>query len=214
MGTNVTVAALTEEHITRITGLSKGQLRAWDRRGFFVPRYAYNDRSSAYSRIYSFKDAVGLKTISVLRFTHKISLQKLVKVARELTARGFEHWADTKLFVLKRAVYFQHPGTEKVESVEDGQLAMLPIIDVLNDVREKVSLLNQRDQSQFGATERNKFVSHNTLVFAGTRIPVAAVQRYLRAGFTKEHIVKEYPTLTFEDIKAAENAEETLAKVA
>jgi uncharacterized protein (DUF433 family) len=214
MSTIVTVAALTEEHITRITGLTKGQLRAWDRRGFFVPRYAYNDRSSAYSRIYSFKDAVGLKTISVLRFTHKLSHQKLVAVAKELTERGFDHWADTRLYVLKRKVYFQHPGTSKVESVEDGQFAMLPIIDVLNDVREKVSLLNKRDQSQIGAIERNKFVSHNTSVFAGTRIPVAAVQRYLKAGFTKEHIIKEYPTLTYEDIRAAESVGATLAKVA
>jgi uncharacterized protein (DUF433 family) len=214
MGTNVTVAALTEEHITRITGLSKGQLRAWDRRGFFVPRYAYSDRSSAYSRIYSFRDAVGLKTIAVLRFKHKLAFKTLLEVARELTARGFDHWADTKLYVLMKKVYFQHPGTDKVEGVEDGQFAMLPVIDVLDDVREKVSLLNQRDQSQIGATERNKFVSHNTLVFAGTRIPVAAVQRYLKAGFTKEHIIKEYPTLTFEDIQAAEVVGETLAKVA
>jgi len=33
-------------------------------------------------------------------------------------------------------------------------------------------------------------------IFAGTRIPVAAVQRYLAAGYETDAIVEEYPSLT------------------
>src|SRR3546814_1264985 len=33
------VRAFGEEHVSRLTGLSVGQLRAWDRRGFFSPHY-------------------------------------------------------------------------------------------------------------------------------------------------------------------------------
>lgn len=212
--TKTMVAALTEEHVSRITGLTKGQLRAWDRRGFFVPRYAYSDRSSAYSRIYSFKDAVGLKTIAVLRYEHKISLQRLTEVAKKLEARGFSHWADTKLYVVKKEVYFKHPESERVESLKDGQYAMLHVINVINDVQEKVIELKKRNSSQVGKIERNKYVARNSWVVAGTRIPTATIQRYAEAGFTVAQIMKEYPTLSANDVRAAINHEKGLAKSA
>lgn len=212
--TNITGAALTEDHVSRITGLTKGQLRAWDRRGFFVPRYAYSDRSSAYSRIYSFKDAAGLKTISVLRHKYKISLRKLTNVAKELEARGFSHWADTKLYVLKKEVYFKHRRSDHIESLKDGQYAMLSVIDVINDVHEKVIELKKRIPSQRGRIERNKYVARNSWVIAGTRIPTATIQRYVDAGFTEGQILREYPTLTADDMQAALDHEKGLAKSA
>lgn len=209
-----TIAALTEDHVSRITGLTKSQLRAWDRRGFFVPKFAYEDRRSAYSRIYSFKDAVGLKAISVLRNRHKISFAKLIEVARELERRGFKHWADTKLYVVKREVHFHHPGSDRVESLRDGQYAMLDVIDVINDVKEKVTELKARHPTQTGKVERNKFVARNSWVIAGTRIPVATIKRYAEAGFTEDQILREYPTLTSEDVRAALAHEKRLAKSA
>ena len=211
---NAVISALTEDHVSRITGLSKGQLRAWDRRGFFVPQFAYDDRSSAYSRIYSFKDVVGLRTIAILRYKYHLSLSKLESVARELETRGFAHWADTKLHVVKKAVHFQAPGTEDVESLHDRQLAMLPVIDVINDVREKVARLKQRDLSSVGKVERHKFVARNSWVISGTRIPTATIRRYADAGFSVEQILREYPTLTADDVKAALDHEKGLAKSA
>ena len=206
------IAALTEENITRITGLSQGQLRAWDKRGFFVPRHAYDDRSRAYSRIYSFKDAVGLKTIAVLRNRYQLSLSRLLKVAEELSLRGFQHWADTKLYVVKKEVYFQHPGTDKVESLKTGQFAILNVIDVLKDVQDTVIQLKKRDETQIGRVQRNRFVAHNTWVISGTRIPTSTIRRYLDAGFDENHVLKEYPTLTLEDIRGAMQHEVALKK--
>jgi uncharacterized protein (DUF433 family) len=43
-------------------------------------------------------------------------------------------------------------------------------------------------------------------VFAGTRIPVATVKRYLDAGYDAEAIFREYPSLTSADIEAARNS--------
>ena len=74
----------SDEHVSRLTGLSKWQLRSWDRLGFFSPRFAYEDRFAPYSRIYSFKDVVGLRTIAVLMKDHHVSLQELQRVAGEL----------------------------------------------------------------------------------------------------------------------------------
>lgn len=211
---NGVLAAFSEDHVERLTGLTKGQLRSWDRAGFFAPRYAYEDRHAPYSRVYSFQDVVGLRTIAVLMKQYRVSLQSLRKVAQELVRRGFSHWADVKLYVLKRQVYFRAPKSDKVEGVWDGQLAMVPIIDVINDVEARVRELQKRDASQVGHVERHKHVVRNSSVVAGTRIPTAAIRRYREAGYTVDQIVKQYPALTAEDVQAALVHEEGLARSA
>jgi uncharacterized protein (DUF433 family) len=57
-------------------------------------------------------------------------------------------------------------------------------------------------------------VTHNTPVVAGTRIPTAAVRRFHEAGYSPSQIMREYPSLTPEDVKAALVYEERLAKSA
>jgi uncharacterized protein (DUF433 family) len=208
------IQAFTEDHVERLTGLSRWQLRRWDNAGFFTPRFAYEDRLAPYSRIYSFKDVVGLRTISVLMKEHKASLQELRRVASELIRRGFDHWADLKLYVVKKQVYFQKPGSADVEGVWTGQLAMVPIIDVIEDVEAKIKALRQRDPSKIGHVEKHKFVVRNATVVAGTRIPTAAIRRFREAGYSNEQIRAQYPTLTHADIEAALAHEDGLAQSA
>ncbi|HZV04594.1 MAG TPA: DUF433 domain-containing protein [Gemmataceae bacterium] len=202
----------SDEHVSRLTGLTKWQLRSWDRLGFFTPRFAYEDRFAPYSRVYSFKDVVGLRTIAVLMKDYRASLKSLQGAAEELVKRGYNNWAELNLYVVKGHVHFQPPGTSDVESVRDGQLAMLPIIDVIKDVEKRVQELRKRGTDQLGRVERHKHVIHNTPVIAGTRIPTAAIRRFHEAGYSIEQIVREYPTLTAEDVQGALAYEEGLAR--
>jgi uncharacterized protein (DUF433 family) len=204
----------SDEHVSRLTGLSKWQLRRWDRLNFFSPRFAYEDRYAPYSRIYSFKDVVGLRTIAVLMKEHRVSFQELQRVAGELVKRGYTHWADLKLYVVKKQVYFRRPGSEDVEGVWDGQLAMLPIIDVIADVEKRVEELHRRAPDQRGKVEQHKYVVRNAPVIAGTRIPTAAIRRFHEAGYSVEQIMKQYPTLSVEDVNGALAHEERLARSA
>lgn len=208
------VVALTEDHVSRVTGLTKGQLRSWDRKGFFQPKHAYDDRKAAFSRFYSFKDVVGLKTIETLRSKHKIGFKKLKDVAEELKAKGFDHWADTTLYVVNKEVHFKNPKTGDIESLRDGQLAMLAVVDVINDVQEKVAELNFRSQEKVGSVERHKFVARNSWVISGTRILTSTIRRYSEAGFSVEEILEEYPTLREADVFAALEHENSLDKSA
>jgi len=80
------ISAFSADQVVRLTGLTMRQLAYWDDLGFFQPQYAAEDRRSPYSRIYSFKDVVGLRTLSVLKNTYRCSLPHLQQVARKLAA--------------------------------------------------------------------------------------------------------------------------------
>lgn len=198
----------------RLTGLTRGQLRAWDKRGFFRPEYAYEDRRAPYSRVYSFEDIVGLRTIAVLIKNYRVSHSELRRVAAELEERGYKKWSTIKLYVVKKQVHFRAPNSSNVEGVWDGQYAMLPVIDVIEDVEQRIHQLRQRDKDQVGQVDRRKFVVRNASVISGTRIPTAAIKRFKEAGYSVAEIIDEYPSLTPEDVNAALSHEEALAKSA
>src|SRR5215211_7782715 len=127
--TNIT-SAFSADQVVRLTGLSMRQLAYWDKLGFFQPQYAAEDRKTPYSRIYSFKDVVGLRTLAILKTKYKCSLSHLQTVARELSSYSTAPWAEITLYVLKKRVQFKEPETGRVRGVVDGQYALLPIASV------------------------------------------------------------------------------------
>jgi len=74
---------------------------------------------------------------------------------------------------------------------------------VLTDAKAQAQSLTKRDESTIGKIERTRLVNQSSVVIAGTRIPVRAIKRYAAAGYSVEHILKEYPDLTKEDVAAA-----------
>lgn len=73
------LTAFTTDTVSRITGSSVRQLQRWDRTGFSVPSFADPQRRRPYSRVYSFEDLVGLRTIAKLR-EQGVSLPALKRV--------------------------------------------------------------------------------------------------------------------------------------
>ena len=198
------VAAFTEDQVERLTGVSKRQLRYWDRTGFFKPALGDESRRSVYSRIYSFKDVASLRVLNVLRNQYGVPLQHLRKVRADLAHLSEAKWTATTLFVLNRKVVFVEPGTDQYREIVSRQYVIgLPLEVVVSDTRRDVERLQRRDDAQIGRIERARYVSHNAWVVAGTRIPVSAIKRLAEDGFSVEQIQQEYPTLTVADIRAA-----------
>lgn len=198
------IAAFSEDHVERLTGLSKGQLRYWDRTQFFTPSLAEENRRVAYSRIYSFKDVVALRTLGVLRKQYNVPLQHLRQIAQKLKHLEDRLWTAMTLYVLNRRVNFFNPETDRIEDVLSGQYALgIPLKTIVADTRRDVEQLHRRDEGQIGKIQRARYVSHNAWVVAGTRISVAAIKRFAEDGFSVGQILQEYPTLTEADIKAA-----------
>ena len=196
------VAAFSEEQTWRLTGISVSQLRYWDRNGFYRPSYAENNRRVPFSRVYSFLDIVSLRVLNLLRNQFGVSLQHLRDVGKMLADEN--RWIGTKLWVVKKKVVWQEPGTDLPQEILSGQY-IVPVVlqEILIDTQNSVAKLNQRSQEKIGVIERSRFINHNAPVVAGTRIPVLAIKRFAAAGYDHQQIIREYPDLTEEDVKAA-----------
>lgn len=195
------IAAYSAEQAARLTGLSVGQLAEWDKIAFFPPEYAEANRRLPYSRAYSFRDIVGLKTLAVLRKDYRIGLSKLREVADKLAHITSRPWSELKLSVLKGDVVVVGPEGQGV-APRDGQIALIPLKSIIEDLRQKAIDLRQRSAETVGKVERSKFVLHNAQRISGTRIPVSAVKSYIEAGSSDTEIIKAYPDLTLADIAA------------
>jgi len=67
----------------------------------------------------------------------------------------------------------------------------------------KIDTVSDRDPEAAGKVVSRRGVHLSKPIFAGTRIPVATVQRYLQAGYDTKAIIREYPSLTRADIETA-----------
>ena len=204
------IVAFSPEHVSRLSGLSIRQLYYWDRQGLVNPEYADNDRNHPLSRIYSFRDLVALRTLSLLRKEHHISLQVLRTVGRWLRDNYDHPWSSLRFYVVGREILYVEPESRQPISASRGGQLVIPIEmeAIVHDVRIEANKLRERRPELVGQVTRNRFVVHNAPVISGTRIPTSAIWNYHSAGYSPLDILREYPFLTVVDIHAAIDFEE------
>ncbi len=211
MSVETVISAFSADYVGKLTGLTSHQLAYWDKVNLFKPSVVFGSDGTRPIKVYSFNDVVGLRVISVLRQDHKISVQELRKVAKKLETYSSTPWNSLKLMVCKGEVSFIDPKTGRGRGVFTGQGVLVPIIDQINYVHREVASLNKRSCEQVGNTTRSRNIAHNLHVFAGTRIPVRAVERFLHAGYSVDFILEEYPSLQREDVEAVQRERSKLA---
>ncbi|WP_169799481.1 DUF433 domain-containing protein [Novosphingobium lentum] len=199
------LGAFSEEQVSRLTGLSLGQLRGWNRRGFIRPEFRISDNPrKPFSYIYSFKDLLKLRVLNQLRNVHGVQMAELERVERALAHMGDEKWTSQKLWVGNRKVVFEEPESRRKREVASKQfVAEIALEVVTSDARRDIELMNRRNGGQVGHITRKKFVHSSEPVFAGTRIPVTAVTGFLSAGYEPGEIIDRFPSLEVADIDAA-----------
>lgn len=208
------IAAFSEEHTVRLTGVTLSQLRYWNRSEFFIPTFISTDWSTSFGRVYSFRDIVSLRVLNVLRNQYGVALQHLRVVSEKLAHLSDDRWTGVRLYVLRKRVVWEEPGTEKPQEIATGQYVVPSILldVVMSDTKDAIqSSLNVRGPEQVGHIEKSRFVNHNDAVMAGTRIRVRAIKRFSAAGYSVDQIVNEYPDLTEKDIISALSYVETRA---
>lgn len=189
------------DHASRVTELSKLRLERWDRLGLFSPESIDpSDKGNPYSRVYTFNDLVGLRTLAILVGKYRVPLPEIRGAYRRLSQLVKNPWADTPLSVCKRQIVFDLQGQPR--NVTDGQAVLkhIPLPEIADEVAKRTEALRIRRKDQIGMTERRKFFAHNATVLAGTRIPVRAVESFIDEGYSDKAIVDEYPSLSPRDI--------------
>jgi DNA-binding transcriptional MerR regulator len=184
-----------------VTGLSKLRLERWDRLGLFSPEAVDpEDKGNPYSRVYTFNDLVGLRTLAILVGRYRVPLSEIRSAYKKLAQMVKNPWADTPLSVCKRQIVFDLAGQPR--NVTDGQAVLkhIPLPEIADEVVKRTEALRIRRKDQIGTTERRKFLVHNATVLAGTRIPVRAVESFITEGYSDKAIVDEYPSLSRADI--------------
>jgi uncharacterized protein (DUF433 family) len=199
------LAAFTADNVCRLTGLSARQVGYWAKTEFFAPTLLDDYQRRAFSRIYSFRDVVGLRTIAILRNEYGVPLQELRRVGEWLKSKHDTPWSSLKFALRGRKVVFFEPGSGiAVEPRGAGQEVMpIALEPIAAEMRNAAARLRERRDEQLGQLNRNRYVVHNAWVVAGTRIPTSAIWNYHEAGYSTEDIIKEYPRLTAEDVAAA-----------
>lgn len=201
---NVVISAFTEEQVERLTGITKRQLRWWDNHEFFVPGLAYEVRSKPYSRLYSFRDLVALKVLNALRNEATIPLKELKRVKQKLTHMGDDVWTKTTLYVHNKTVAFVNPETGVTEEIVTGQgVLQIALQVVVGNMRKAVDDMRVRGPEIVGRITKQRGLLNNMPVVAGTRIPIRSIKAFAESGYSEEDILKEYPTLKVEDVRAA-----------
>ncbi|SRR5712692_4599685 len=205
--------AFTADHVACLTGLSHRQLRYWSDTDFFAPKLSDIGRGRPAGQIYSFRDVVGLRTIAILRNEHRVPLQELRKVGDWLSKFQQTPWSSLRFYVAGRNAFFEDPQTGKPFSTRplgQGTLSVdlqgaLPVDleKIARDLQIAALRLRDRQPEQIGKFERHRQVVQNAHVIAGTRVPTAAIWNLHQAGSTDSAIIREYPRLKPEDIKAA-----------
>lgn len=199
------VGAFSEEQVSRLTGLSRAQLRRWNNSGFIRPEYSVDDSPrKPFSRIYSFKDLLKLRVLNQLRNVYRVSMPELRAVEKVLAHMGDEKWASQKLWVHNRRIVFEEPESSKKREVASKQfVAEIALEIVTSDARRDILRLNRRDGDRVGKIEKRRQVHSSEPVFSGTRIPVSAVLGFLDAGYSDQRILDEFPDLEADDLQAA-----------
>jgi uncharacterized protein (DUF433 family) len=194
--------AFTGEQVRLLTGLSTRQLSYWVATEFIRPDLG----GAGAVHLFTFRDVVGLRAISILRKEHHIPLQELRKVGEWLAQYHHKPWSGLRLFVSGRRIYFSDPDTGVQIGARAPEQAHLPAVElqrVADDTSIRVQSWRLRRAEQYGKIERKRDVARNAPRVSGTRIPTSAIWSFHLAGFNVDRIVREYPTLTEADVRAA-----------
>ena len=197
------------KQVCRLAKISETQLRYWYKTGVFQPEEVHGE-TGAFKRVYSFRDVVGLRTISTLRNQHRVKLDDLREVESRLKRTPEAAWSNL-IFYLGEAgkIYFDDPQSGKRIGLHPiGQVSLFKMVAIIKSVEHQLVLLNRRTKRQIGKIEQNRNIMRAASVIAGTRVPTSAIYDLYRSGFTVPQIISEYPRLKERDVHAAVKFEE------
>jgi uncharacterized protein (DUF433 family) len=195
--------AVPDKRAAEIAALSRQRLRYWEKTDLITPDVERKISPRNVVRLYSLPRVVELVVASELR-KQGVSLQHIRRIVGHLRQQGYESPLREVRFARSGdRVVFQHTDGSWEASRRPFQGMMWQVID-LEEIRTRVQGRLSRSSRDAGVIEKRRKVQASRPVFRGTRVPVEAVERYLKAAKSTQEIIEAFPSLTEEDIEAAE----------
>lgn len=195
--------AVPDKRAAEIAALSRQRLRYWEKTDLITPDVERKISPRNVVRLYSLPRVVELVVASELR-KQGVSLQHIRRIVGHLRQQGYESPLREVRFARSGdRVVFQHTDGSWEASRRPFQGVMWQVID-LEEIRTRVQGRLRRSSRDTGVIEKRRKVQASKPVFRGTRVPVEAVERYLKAGKSTQEIIAAFPSLTEEPIEAAE----------
>jgi len=204
------VLAVPDKRAAKLARITMRKLRYWEQTGLIVPSIKRQITPRNTVRLYSYQDLLELLVAAELR--DRVSLQLIRRVVAQLQDRGFaDPLRELRFATHGNDVYFQYPDGSWSGHPDPDQVIYHQVI-ALEPLRERIPAAGKRDPDEAGKVVRRRGVLGSKPIFAGTRILVSTVQRYLQAGYGTEAIIEEYPSLTPADIETARRSAATPAR--
>jgi DNA-binding transcriptional MerR regulator len=197
------VLAFPDTQARRLAGVSLRRLRYWEQVGLIAPSIKRRLSDHNTVRLYSYQDLLALLVVSALRTERDMSLQAIRRIVRHLRSRGYdEPLRELRFATVGHEIYFQHPDGTWEGDFQPDQIILEEAIQ-LDPLRLRIDSAARRAADDAGRVEKRRGVHASAPVFAGTRIRVATVQRYLRQGYQTGAILEAFPDLLAEDVGEA-----------
>lgn len=192
--------AFTRQRVARLAGVSVERLDYWDRTKLTGATLRHRISGPGEVRLYSYADLLDVLIIAELENKdHRLSkryIREIVDHVRKTGRRmGQLTWA-----IAGSRVHFQDADGRW----EDGERSQFVAVEVLNLslLHERIQRGAAREEGTEGRVEKRRGAMGSKQVVAGTRVPVATIQRYLDQGFSVDRILKSFPVLTEQDVEA------------
>jgi DNA-binding transcriptional MerR regulator len=197
------VLAFPDTQARQLAGVSMRRLRYWEQVGLVVPSIKRRLSPHNTVRLYSYQDLLALLVVSALRTERDMSLQKIRRIVKHLRSRGYQApLRELRFATVGREIYFQHPDGTWEGDLRPDQVVFYGVIR-LDPLRLRIDRAAGRSADDAGRVEQRRGVHASAPVFAGTRIRVATVQRYLQQGYQTDAILQAFPDLNVEDVDEA-----------
>lgn len=193
----------TFEQAAKLAGIPYRTLISWKNTRLYVPELADH-------QLCSFRDVVALRTLRVLSAEHHIPVggKRGLRAFGRYLARHREHpWSDLRFYIAGRELLFRDPTSGKLIShAPAGQVAEAELFDieavVLSTRRDARSVFARSTDARGRIGQRKGLVGGKPVV-QGTRIPTATLFAFYKDGFSIPEILRQYPSLSRDDVEAA-----------
>ena len=187
----------SRETAARVIGITEDRLRQWANRRLVEPSSRPRVGQQSFA-MYSLEDIVQGRIVSYL-LDHGVSARQTGQIVRAFRSTEHPHPLASLRWAVSGREAFVQLGDEWYGGRKPGQGVLPDTID-LEEIRVDARRKLQRPAELAGQITRRQGVQGSRPVFAGTRVPVATVEQYLKDGIPPRSILESFPSLYEADV--------------